>query len=58
MNDEVLSTQHIDFDFTISDSIPYTNTNSPVKNAAFNKSQKFIALLEFVKLGPMPDNEQ
>ena len=57
MNDEVLSAHHIDFGFSI-DSIPYPNTNSPVKNAAFNKSQKFIALLEFVKLEPMPDNEQ
>ena len=58
MNDEVLSTQHIDFGFSISDSIPYPNTNSPVKNAAFNKSQKFIAQIEFVMFGPMPANEQ
>ena len=37
------------------------NTIIPIplfKMLHFNKSQKFIALLEFVMLGPMPDNEQ
>ena len=58
MNDEVLSTPHIDPGFSISDSIPYPYTNSPVTNAAFYKSKIFIALLEFVMLGPMSNHEQ